>query len=188
MMLLLWTVHHLKDPHYSNVECISGGILKMLYAYFHQFEWKPYLILRCTSSKKKKKRENEKKPNPWGFSGLSCICSSQCSLKCQNTTLWCNLNPFLCLWSNQSLHFWTHPMLRSSQLSVWWKSKLAGPCPRLWKTVKFHSSLAMFSKRPTCSSINVESPPVKTPPWYPCDWHPHCLGHLSMVGKWTLHA
>ena len=45
MMLLLWTVHHLKDPHYSNVECILGDILKMLYAYFHQFVWKPYLIL-----------------------------------------------------------------------------------------------------------------------------------------------
>ena len=30
MMLLLWTVHHLKDPHYSNVECISRGILKCI--------------------------------------------------------------------------------------------------------------------------------------------------------------
>ena len=61
MMLLLWTVHHSKDLHYSNVECILGGILKMPVC-------------------------EDTLPNPWGFSGFSCICSSQCSLTCQNTT------------------------------------------------------------------------------------------------------
>ena len=45
MMLLLWTVHHLKDPHYSNVDCTLGDTLKMLYAYFRQFVRTPYLIL-----------------------------------------------------------------------------------------------------------------------------------------------
>ena len=155
MMLLLWTVHHSKDLHYSNVECILGGILKMPVC-------------------------EDTLPNPWGFSGVSCICSSQCSLTCQNTT-WIFVVQFtpiflsliksvIALLNSSNASLQSHLNLVAKQAFRTLSKALKAATNR--RTVRFNSPCAMFSKSPTCSSINVESPPVKT----------------LMVRKNTLHA